>query len=76
MTVGFRWGIVVMVSDILKGTIPVIIARTFFQDLPLVWVLAGFFAILGHVFPFLYKFKGGKNSSILDCSLGYNRYLD
>ena len=63
MTVGFRWGIVVMVLDILKGTIPVVVARTFFQDLPLVWVLAGFFAILGHVFPFLYKFKGGKGTA-------------
>ena len=63
MTVGFRWGIVVMILDILKGTIPVIVARAFFEDQPLIWVLSGFFAILGHVFPLLYKFKGGKGTA-------------
>lgn len=63
MTMGFRWGIVVMILDILKGTIPVIVSRAFFEDQPLIWVLAGFFAILGHVFPLLYKFKGGKGTA-------------
>ena len=63
MTVGFRWGIVVMVFDILKGTIPVLVARSLFEEQPFIWVLAGFFAILGHVFPFFYKFKGGKGTA-------------
>ena len=63
MTVGFRWGVVVMILDILKGAIPVIVSRAFFEDQPLIWVLAGFFAILGHVFPLLYKFKGGKGTA-------------
>ena len=63
MTVGFRWGIVVMVFDIIKGTIPVLVARSLFEEQPFIWVLAGFFAILGHVFPFFYKFKGGKGTA-------------
>ena len=63
MTVGFRWGIVVMVFDILKGTIPVLVARSLFEEQPFIWVLAGFFALLGHVFPLFYKFKGGKGTA-------------
>ena len=63
MTVGFRWGIIVMVLDILKGTLPVLVARSLFEGQPLIWVLAGFFAIIGHVFPIFYKFKGGKGTA-------------
>lgn len=63
MTIGFRWGILVMVLDILKGTLPVLVARFLFEDQPFTWVLAGFFAIIGHVFPIFYKFKGGKGTA-------------
>ena len=56
---GKKAGIVVLVIDLLKGLIPVLIAKHLeFQDFQI--LLIGIFAILGHIFnPFL-GFKGGK----------------
>ena len=57
--VGRKISIITQVIDILKGTIPVIIAHYCFLS-NVISFGAGFFAIAGHCFtPFL-KFKGGK----------------
>jgi glycerol-3-phosphate acyltransferase PlsY len=63
LTLGFRWGIVVFVLDVLKGFIPVFITKILFPDNDILWFLAGFFALMGHAFPLYYGFKGGKGTS-------------
>lgn len=56
---GVKAGIIVLLVDILKGTIatllPILLGETTLSPL-----LIGFFAILGHTFPIFAKFKGGK----------------
>lgn len=47
----------VLLADLLKGTIAVLIAKQFGPDQA---IMAGFGAFLGHLFPIWLKFKGGK----------------
>ena len=55
---GFKAGIIVTFSDILKGTIATLIPLFSGAD---VYVLAiGIFAVIGHTYPIFAKFKGGK----------------
>ena len=63
LTLGLKWGVVVFFLDVLKGFIPVLIVRLFFPDQDILWILAGFGALIGHAFPIYYKFKGGKGTS-------------
>ena len=46
-----------LLLDILKGYIPVLLAKQFFPEL---LQLSGLLAFLGHIFPIWLKFKGGK----------------
>ena len=51
----------VLCLDILKGLIPFILLNSFFDNIGLLHtILLCHFAILGHIFPFWLKFKGGK----------------
>ena len=61
-TVLFGWGAGVLVAlhDIGKGLIAVLLAKYFFPDLEYVGAAAGVACVLGHIFPFYLKFKGGK----------------
>jgi glycerol-3-phosphate acyltransferase PlsY len=43
----------------LKGLIPVLLVQQFSSDFLLI-ALTGLFALLGHIFPLYYGFKGGK----------------
>ena len=57
---GWRAGIAVAVHDILKATLAVLLAKWLFPQLPYAGAVAGVMAVLGHIFPFYLKFKGGK----------------
>ena len=50
---------VTLFGDLLKGFIPVFITRVFIGDEHLVAVV-GLAALLGHIYPIYYRFKGGK----------------
>ena len=63
MTIGYRWGIFVGIMDILKGLIPVLIVRIFYPENDILWFVSGLGAIIGHVYPILYGFKGGKGTA-------------
>jgi glycerol-3-phosphate acyltransferase PlsY len=63
MTVGYRWGIFSGIIDILKGFIPVLIIRLIFPENDIYWLFGGFSAIMGHIYPLYYKFKGGKGTA-------------
>lgn len=59
-----------LVGDLLKGVVAVLLSQVFASlmkvgfapdnEVKYVGFIAGFFAILGHVFPLYYGFKGGK----------------
>lgn len=51
--------VLALLGDILKGLIPVLIAKSLTND-PLIWALTGLAAFVGHLFPILFDFKGGK----------------
>lgn len=61
---GKKWGIITFLGDSLKGILALLIAFLFLDKIPYPkdFVLAGvgFFAVLGHLFSFFLKFKGGK----------------
>ena len=57
------------IGDILKGTVAVIIGRHIFNwltDVDPIYgaYIAAIFAIMGHLFPIYFKFKGGKGVSV------------
>lgn len=56
---GKKVAIFVLIGDLLKGLIPVLIAKWCgVAQLGLAWI--GLAAILGHIFPIFFGFKGGK----------------
>ncbi len=63
LTLGLKWGLFVGIGDILKGLIPIIVLRFFFPENDIIWFVGGVSAVIGHVYPFYMKFKGGKGTS-------------
>ena len=57
---GWKYGVIVGICDILKGTLVVLLAKWIFPDLTYLPFCAGTAAVLGHIFPFYLKGKGGK----------------
>lgn len=63
---GKKWAYICFALDVLKGFVPVIAAKLLIipaspsAALLTVWLATGIAAILGHIFPFYLKFKGGK----------------
>ncbi len=58
---GVKLGITVLVLDVLKGVVPVLIARLVLHDEhPIVCVLAAFATIIGHNYSIFLRGKGGK----------------
>ncbi len=56
---GKKAAILTLLSDCLKGVIPVLVVKTLLQD-DWTTVASGAAAVLGHNFPIYLKFKGGK----------------
>ena len=69
-TLGRRWGMLCFGLDVLKGLLPVLLARLLGPAVTagegpsmlsqFAWLAAGFGAILGHVMSFWLRFRGGK----------------
>lgn len=51
--------------DVLKGVIPVLVARLLFPDQEWTWYAAALSAVLGHIFPVFAGFRGGKGVNTL-----------
>lgn len=56
---GFKVGLINFILDISKGFIPVLATNLIFDDLVLTYI-SGLSVIVGHIYPIVYKFKGGK----------------
>ena len=57
---GWGAGVLVAVHDIGKAVLAVVLAKLLFPDVEAVGAAAGVACVLGHIFPFYLKFKGGK----------------
>lgn len=67
---GLKFGLLTFFLDIMKGVIPVLIAFFLFRNKVFVGTefvisdfavyLCGLFVVLGHIYPVVFKFKGGK----------------
>jgi glycerol-3-phosphate acyltransferase PlsY len=70
---GWKHGIMVGIHDIGKAALAVILANHFFPNLPYIGAVAGIASVLGHIFPFYLKFKGGKGfASYIGMTFGLN----
>ena len=58
--IGWGAGVTVAIHDIGKAALTVILAKMFFPALPNIGAVAGVASVLGHIFPFYLKFRGGK----------------
>jgi len=56
---GLKAGLIVTVSDILKGTVASLLPLIF-QQTEIHILIIGLFAVLGHTYPIFARFKGGK----------------
>lgn len=57
---GFKFGVLNLCLDILKGFVPSIFFFYIFGENVIYLYTAGISVMLGHIFPVVYKFKGGK----------------
>lgn len=69
---GWKWGLVVQILDILKGIIVITVIanilgndldlgkKTWFEDITLIRLIAGISAVAGHIWSVFVNFKGGK----------------
>ena len=57
---GWGYGVLVALHDIGKSVLAVMLAKLFFPNLEYAGAAAGIASVMGHIFPFYLKFKGGK----------------
>lgn len=73
LVMGWKYGILVAIHDIGKAALAVLLARYLFPSLTYAGFAAGTAAVLGHIFPFYLKFKGGKGfASYIGMTLALN----
>lgn len=73
LMMGLGAGVAVGAHDIGKSALAVILAELIFPELPAIGAVAGVASVLGHIFPFYLKFKGGKGfASFIGMSVALN----
>ncbi|MCR4840338.1 MAG: glycerol-3-phosphate 1-O-acyltransferase PlsY [Lachnospiraceae bacterium] len=79
-TLGKKYGILTYVGDFIKVVVPVVLVEyVIFADEDynrLLGLVIGLGAVMGHVFPFWLKFKGGKGVAVMSAVMAvYNPWL-
>ena len=70
---GWKYGIITGLFDILKALIPVLIVKDLYSNPDYICFFVGFSIIIGHIFPFHMNFKGGKGTaSFIGMMFGIN----
>ncbi len=73
VVLGAKWGVVVAAVDILKAFAASFFAKMLFPELEIAGVLAGVACILGHMYPVIMGFRGGKGlACLVGTILGYD----
>ena len=57
---GLKYAIIVFLLDVVKGVIPTYYTLILFDSSPIIQLIVGFSAILGHTFSLFLGFRGGK----------------
>ena len=65
IVLGKKYGVIVMLFDIFKAYLAVKLAKVLFPKAALAWLFAGGAAVVGHIYPFYMRFKGGKGLACL-----------
>ena len=69
---GKKYAALVLLADLLKGTIPVVIANIFGAG-PITVAFTALAAVVGHMYPIFFGFKGGKGvATAIGALLGFN----
>ena len=73
IVVGWKYGVITALTDILKGVVAVWFIRFLYPDSTFLPFLAGSMAVIGHIFPYYLGFSGGKGlATMIGMALAYD----